>query len=653
MNAKSVLSTLGTVLVFMLIVIGVIAKFAKVGRIMNYIKGNGYSSSFSSGSVGGNKSYLELRDGFVSQMLNRFLSPDATNIVKPNEFGYVKVQPPFRVVQYTARHPISSREHQTALHFHAPLPTDEVQRNAFLYVPQPELANGVRYKRPALVYFHGGFGLSPEETKVCQKFVDDGFVVMLPQLRGEESSASFQLDKEGHYELLMGEVDDAVDAIRWLSQKDYVDSNRIFAFGHSIGGGISALLSLQADVPICHSGSSGGLYHPEFFKQWKANDSGQTPEKHIVRFDPNKNLECRLRVLFGNIKWMQRRHIAYIGVNDAAFDESVNKMTDEAKKEGKTDLFQVERLQGDHFTSLEPAIESYRQLIQSELSDDYAKPLEVKTDELNDNDNEKRAESQRKIEEGREQTRQKMTPEERKKFLEEERKKVKAKAERNTQLLRGMRNRPEPPEEPRQPEQSQSDQRPPQNAQTPPKQPTNPFANPPSNTPPNRESNHSSLPVRKADMLGIRKNGTEFSEDVPKNAILVGFDVSLGKWGASSNNCIASIQPLYRAKDSEKAGKGKILGNATLSTQRVYAPSGYAVGAIQGRAVAALDGFRFVYMKIKPDGALDPNDQQTSDWVGGSGGGMRETLVTGNGQPVSKISGFSNDGLINSLKLEF
>ncbi|MDR1493612.1 MAG: prolyl oligopeptidase family serine peptidase [Planctomycetaceae bacterium] len=260
----------------------------------------------------------------------------------------------------------------------------------------PQLENGVRYKRPALVYFYGGFGLSPEDTKTCQKFVNDGFVVMLPQLRGEERS-SFQIDKEGHYELLMGEVDDAVDAIRWLSKQNYVDSNQIFAFSHSIGGGISALLSLQADVPIRHSGSSGGLYSPADFKVWKAQNSSLTPDKHVVRFDPNKKLECQLRVLFGNIKWIQRRHIAYIGAEDDGFNDSVNKMTAEAKKEGKTDLLQIERPQGDYFTSLEPAIESYRRLIQSELGDDYAKPLEVKTDEL-DKD-EKKIESKPNAEE--------------------------------------------------------------------------------------------------------------------------------------------------------------------------------------------------------------------------------------------------------------
>jgi hypothetical protein len=49
-------------------------------------------------------------------------------------------------------------------------------------------------------------------------------------------------------------------------------------------------------------------------------------------------------------------------------------------------------------------------------------------------------------------------------------------------------------------------------------------------------------------------------------------------------------------------------------------------------------------MKIKPDGTLDPDDQQISDWGDGSKS-MMETLVTGNGKAVSKISSFSADGL--------
>lgn len=106
--------------------------------------------------------------------------------------------------------------------------------------------------RPALMFLHGGFAFGAGDLEACQAFMDAGYIVMCPMLRGENGNP-------GVFEMFLGEVEDAKAAAVWLAEQPGVDKSRIFAFGHSVGGGVSAMLSLRENVPVQHSGSSGGF----------------------------------------------------------------------------------------------------------------------------------------------------------------------------------------------------------------------------------------------------------------------------------------------------------------------------------------------------------------------------------------------------------
>ena len=54
-----------------------------------------------------------------------------------------------------------------------------------------------------------------------------------------------------------------------------------------------------------------------------------------------------------------------------------------------------------------------------------------------------------------------------------------------------------------------------------------------------------------------------------------------------------------------------------------------------------MDGMLVIFMRVTPDGKLDPQDSYRSDWVGGKGGGP-ETLLGGDGTPVIGIIGKAN-----------
>lgn len=213
--------------------------------------------------------------------------------------------------------------------------------NLKAWVSTPRAQPGKKF--PALVFFHGGFAFGAGDLAECKPFMDAGFVVMAPMLRGENGNP-------GHFELFNGELDDARAAVKWVASQPNIDGDRIYTFGHSVGGGISAMLSLFDDVPIQYGGSSGGLYDETLFEGWA----------DMVPFDRTKPQERKLRVLLGHIKDMKHEHMAYLGTGDN-FQSSAA----QARREGGTKL-KIQMIPGDHFTSFQSSLRRYLAKIQRE-----------------------------------------------------------------------------------------------------------------------------------------------------------------------------------------------------------------------------------------------------------------------------------------------
>lgn len=233
-------------------------------------------------------------------------------------------------------------------HDKAPLPgvtevayaSGNLKLKAWLAMPQ----NARAEKVPAVVYFHGGFAFGMDEFNDCQPFLDAGLAVMMPTLRGENGNP-------GDFELFYGEIDDARAAILELVKQPRIDASRIYTFGHSVGGGISALLSLWDDVPVRMGGSSGGLYPKNAFSGWRK----------FAPFDLSNEKEKQLRLLMGNMSSMKRKHIAYIGQDDNLV-EVVPDADSEIKQTGAPLTISI--IGGDHFTSLNLAVSSFANAIK-------------------------------------------------------------------------------------------------------------------------------------------------------------------------------------------------------------------------------------------------------------------------------------------------
>ena len=258
--------------------------------------------------------YLERRAQFKSNLIRRGPSPQDWQVESPPE----------GVKQITYQ-------------------SGALQLPAWLFIPPTEDGNKV----PAIVYFHGGFAFGASDFFDCKPFLDAGFAVMCPILRGENGNP-------GEFEFALGEVDDGKAAVKWLSSQPEIDSEHIYTFGHSSGGMISALLSLLDDVPIRHGGSSGGLYGP-------ARDVWPTG---IEPFDANSDEERQMRSLVGNLRDMQRDHYAYIGNTDMIVSNIERAKREMAGSAGRLHLVE---LPGDHHTSLPTAMQEYVKVIQGHL----------------------------------------------------------------------------------------------------------------------------------------------------------------------------------------------------------------------------------------------------------------------------------------------
>jgi len=201
-------------------------------------------------------------------------------------------------------------------------------------------------RAPALLYFHGEFSLARFDFEQVRPFLDAGFAVMTPSLRGENGNP-------GAFELLMGEVEDAVAAVRWLAGQAEVDAARIYTLGHSVGGGVSGLLSLVPDLPVAVTASVGGVYSVRTFGRW-ASDPGTLP---LVRFDAKDVDEVELRVLAANLPDMVRPHRAFVGIEDTGILSNARDAALQARRVAAP--FTLTEIAGDHSSSLKVGVRAY------------------------------------------------------------------------------------------------------------------------------------------------------------------------------------------------------------------------------------------------------------------------------------------------------
>lgn len=90
---------------------------------------------------------------------------------------------------------------------------------------------------PAVLFLHGGFCFDSSTWEMTKPFRDAGFVVMTPILRAENG-------QPGYYSQFYDEVDDVVSAAEYLRSQAYVDPEKLYIAGHSVGGTLTLLAAM-------------------------------------------------------------------------------------------------------------------------------------------------------------------------------------------------------------------------------------------------------------------------------------------------------------------------------------------------------------------------------------------------------------------------
>lgn len=197
-------------------------------------------------------------------------------------------------------------------------------------------------KHPAVVFAHGGFSFGGSGWEDGQEFINQGFVLMTPMLRGENGNP-------GNFEYFYGEVDDLVAAADYLANLSYVDSNRIFLCGHSVGGTLSILTSLMPSRYRAIA-SFGGMPNTEYLIL-----HGRYP----IPFDSKNKKEFELRSATYYPDSIITPLFLYVGdQGEKALKDYSESFANRERMNGKPIEFRAAK--GDHWSSVPDSVRMCR-----------------------------------------------------------------------------------------------------------------------------------------------------------------------------------------------------------------------------------------------------------------------------------------------------
>jgi hypothetical protein len=168
--------------------------------------------------------------------------------------------------------------------------------------------------------------------------------------------------------------------------------------------------------------------------------------------------------------------------------------------------------------------------------------------------------------------------------------------------------------------------------------------------------------IAKTSALGFALEKKPFIEAPAEGALLVGFDVGLGKVG--NDELVFALRPLYRTAQGDTSyqdfgvfqsaaepAAARKRGPRKQATRTVHlqADPGYAVGEITLRTGVNIRGMSLTFMRVSGR-TLDPQQSYTSDWLGDTKFG-RQGTVSGNGAPIIGVFGNQDDRQVLALGL--
>lgn len=136
-----------------------------------------------------------------------------------------------------------------------------------------------RKPKPAVLVLHGGNAMGQGHWSLLAKpYVDAGYVVMVPSMRGENG-------QKGNFSGFYDEVDDVLSAADRLQHLPGVDPHRLFLAGHSVGGTLTMLAAMSSRRFRAAAPMSGNPDAFAFFARYPQD----------IRFDDKNPREFQMR----------------------------------------------------------------------------------------------------------------------------------------------------------------------------------------------------------------------------------------------------------------------------------------------------------------------------------------------------------------------
>lgn len=189
---------------------------------------------------------------------------------------------------------------------------------------------------PAVVFAHGGFAFGAEDFEMARPYLNAGFAVITPIVRGENGNP-------GQYSMFYGEVDDIIAAGEYMRAQPNIDPNRIFVAGHSVGGTLSMLAAQASPIFRASASFSGSPDQITFCEAYS----------EIVPFDTTNAAEYEMRsplAYAASFKGPARLYYATREVYGVDMD-----LTAQIAREAGLDV-QAEEARGNHMTAVPGAM---------------------------------------------------------------------------------------------------------------------------------------------------------------------------------------------------------------------------------------------------------------------------------------------------------
>ena len=196
-------------------------------------------------------------------------------------------------------------------------------------------------KNKAVIFLHGGFAFDVSDFQSAQAYLDAGYAVIVPILRGENG-------QPGHFSLFYDEVDDVLGVLSALQKRPDIDANEIFVAGHSTGGTLS-LLSGMATTGFKGIASFSGS--PDQF--WFTDDG---KDEKITPFNTKDQNEFYVRSPLFYVQSLQAPTRYFHGTEE----ENFSILGENFAADGQSFGLNIKSvpITGNHFTFLPEAIKA-------------------------------------------------------------------------------------------------------------------------------------------------------------------------------------------------------------------------------------------------------------------------------------------------------